>query len=40
MSDASISYATGESVQVFYDYRVNKPIAFSAALKQKLIEHQ
>ena len=39
-SDKSIVYAKGESVQVFYDYRENKPIAVSAALRQKLIEHQ
>jgi acyl-CoA thioester hydrolase len=40
VSDESITYATGESVQVFYDYGTNKPIAVSASLKQKLIEHQ
>jgi acyl-CoA thioester hydrolase len=39
-SDKSIVYAKGESVQVFYDYGENKPIAVSAALKQKLTEHQ
>jgi acyl-CoA thioester hydrolase len=40
LSNESIAYAKGESVQVFYDYGENKPIAISAALKQKLIEHQ
>ncbi len=40
ISDASITYATGESVQVCYDYGDNKPIAVSAALKLKLIEYQ
>jgi acyl-CoA thioester hydrolase len=39
-SDQSIVYAKGESVQVFYDYGENKPIAVSSALRQKLIEHQ
>jgi acyl-CoA thioester hydrolase len=38
--DASIVYAAGESVQVCFDYINNKPIAVSAALKQKLIEYQ
>jgi len=40
LSDASITYATGESVQVCFDYGDNKPIAVSAALKRKLIEFQ
>jgi acyl-CoA thioester hydrolase len=40
MSDASIVYATGESVQVCFDYGDNKPIAVSASLKRKLIEYQ
>ena len=40
LPDESITYAKGESVQVFYDYVENKPIAVSAALKQKLIEYQ
>jgi acyl-CoA thioester hydrolase len=40
MSDESILYATGASVQVFYDYGENKPVAVSASLKQKLSEHQ
>ena len=39
-SDKSTIYAKGESVQVFYDYGENKPVAVSAALKQKLIEYQ
>jgi acyl-CoA thioester hydrolase len=39
LSNASITYAKGASVQVFYDYGENKPIAVSPALKQKLIEH-
>jgi acyl-CoA thioester hydrolase len=40
LSDESITYAKGESVQVCYDYGENKPVAVSAALKQKLIEYQ
>jgi acyl-CoA thioester hydrolase len=40
LSDESITYAKGESVQVCYDYRTNRPIAVSGSLKQKLIEHQ
>jgi acyl-CoA thioester hydrolase len=40
LSDTSITYATGESVQVCFDYGDNKPIAVTAALKQKLIEFQ
>ena len=39
LSDESIIYAKGESVQVCFDYGENKPIAVSAALKQKLIEY-
>ncbi len=38
--DASITYATGESVQVCFDYEDNKPVAVSASLKRKLIEYQ
>ena len=38
--DESITYAKGESVQVCFDYGENKPIAVSAALKQKLSEYQ
>ncbi|MFZ3045385.1 MAG: thioesterase family protein [Desulfatirhabdiaceae bacterium] len=37
LSDKSIIYAKGESVQVCFDYRVNKSIAVSDGLKQKLI---
>ena len=40
LSDESITYAKGESVQVCYDYGENKPVAVFAALKQKLIEYQ
>jgi acyl-CoA thioester hydrolase len=40
LSDESITYAKGESVQVCFDYGENKSIAVSAALKQKLIEYQ
>ena len=40
LSDESITYAKGESVQVCFDYGENKPIAVSAALKQKLVEYQ
>jgi acyl-CoA thioesterase FadM len=40
LPDKSIVYAKGESVQIFYDYRENKPIAVSAALKQKLFQFQ
>ena len=40
LSDNSMIYAKGESVQVFYDYGENKPVAVSAALKQKLLSFQ
>ncbi|MBI5593370.1 MAG: acyl-CoA thioesterase [Deltaproteobacteria bacterium] len=40
LSDASIIYAKGESVQVCFDYEENKSIAVPAALKKKLIEYQ
>jgi acyl-CoA thioesterase FadM len=40
LADASITYATGKSVQVCFDYGDNKPVAVSASLKQKLIEYQ
>jgi len=40
LSDASITYATGESVQVCFDYGNNKPVAVSDSLKRKLIEYQ
>ncbi len=40
LSDESITYATGESVQVCFDYGENKSIAVPAALKQKLIQYQ
>jgi len=39
-SNASIIYATGESVQVCFDYEDNKPVAVSDSLKRKLIEYQ
>ena len=35
-SDESIVYATGESVQVCYDYRKNQSIVVSAEIKAKL----
>ena len=40
LSDESITYATGESVQVCFDYGENKSIAVPDALKQQLIEYQ
>ncbi len=40
VSDASIAYAKGESVQVCYDYGGNKTVAVSDALKLKLTEYQ
>lgn len=39
LTDASITYAKGESVQVCFDYEKNKSMAVSAELKQKLIEY-
>jgi len=39
LSDESITYAKGESVQVCFDYGENKSIAVPAGLKQKLIEY-
>lgn len=39
VSDASITYAKGESVQVCFDYRENKSITVPEELKQKLIEY-
>ncbi len=38
-TDASITYAKGESVQVCYDYGGNKSIAVPEELKQKLLEY-
>jgi len=40
LSDESIIYAKGESVQVCYDYGENRPVAVAPALKQKLIQYQ
>jgi len=39
LSDESIAYAGGESVQVCFDYGNNESIAVPAGLKQKLIEY-
>ena len=39
LSDASIVYAKGESVQVCFDYEKNESIAVPSGLKQKLIDH-
>lgn len=39
LTDGSITYAKGESVQVCFDYRENKSIAVPAELKQKLTEY-
>jgi acyl-CoA thioester hydrolase len=39
LADASTVFALGESVQVFFDYDNNKPIAVSEGLKQKLIAY-
>ena len=39
LTDASIKYAKGESVQVCFDYGENKSIAVPAELKQRLIEY-
>jgi len=39
MTDASIIYAKGESVQVCFDYGENKSIAVPDDLKQRLIEY-
>jgi acyl-CoA thioester hydrolase len=38
-TDASISYAKGESVQVCFDYAENKSIEVPAELKGRLIEY-
>jgi acyl-CoA thioesterase FadM len=40
LADESITYATGESIQVCFDYGENKSIAVPDALKQKLIQYQ
>ena len=40
LSDESIIYAKGESVQVCFDYGENKSIAVSSALKDKLTKYQ
>ncbi|MBI5593127.1 MAG: acyl-CoA thioesterase [Deltaproteobacteria bacterium] len=40
LSDDAVTFAKGESVQVRFDYGENKPIAVSAALRQKLVEYQ
>ncbi len=39
LTDGSITYAKGESVQVCFDYRENKSIAVPAELKKKLTEY-
>ncbi|MFH0995672.1 MAG: thioesterase family protein [Pseudomonadota bacterium] len=39
LSDESIAYANGESVQVCFDYGNNESIVVPAGLKQKLIEY-
>jgi len=39
LTDESITYAIGESVQVCFDYGENKSIAVPAYLKQKLTEY-
>lgn len=38
-TDSSITYATGESVQVCYDYEANQSMTVPAGLKQKLSEY-
>jgi acyl-CoA thioester hydrolase len=38
-SDESIVYATGESVQVCYDYKKNQSMAVSDEIKEKLIPY-
>jgi acyl-CoA thioester hydrolase len=40
LADESIKYATGESIQVCFDYGENKSITVPDALKQKLIQYQ
>ena len=39
LSDASIEYAKGESIQVCFDYEKNQSIAVPAELRQKLMEY-
>jgi len=39
LSDESIIYATGESVQVCFDYAENKSIAVPDRLRQKMAEY-
>lgn len=38
-ADPAITYATGESIQVCYDYEMNQSIVVPAGLKQKLSEY-
>ncbi|HHC24050.1 MAG TPA: acyl-CoA thioesterase [Desulfobacterales bacterium] len=40
MTDESVIYATGESVQVCFDYREHRSVEVSEALKAKLLEYQ
>lgn len=40
LSDESILYAKGESVQVCFDYKQNKSVEVSAELKESLGKYQ